>query len=83
MCYHSVYQIKNEVNFMSEKQSCYAEIIRDEVSDVSVGETMKPDLHGESLSKFRMTLAHIAKKSNRSFKTKTAIDGSLWIKRTA
>jgi len=71
--------------FESSFSGNYCDHVFFQVDKLLPNESVKADMAGKSQQSFRMTLNKICNTGNRLvgrvFKTKTAADGSLWVKR--
>lgn len=60
----------------------YSDFVFNQFVGVGVGQSVMADIGTGDISKFRMTLRHVSPRlCGAKFKTKTAADGSLWVKR--
>jgi hypothetical protein len=68
--------------FEKNTHNNYVSFVEKQIREMKVGESAIADLGGKTLAAFRMTLRYAAQKiGGVKFKTKKALDGSLWIKR--
>ncbi len=65
------------------KQKSFVDLVTNDIKNAGIGETTQANLYGEDKSKYRMTLKYVSGKLGMKFKTKTSLDGNLWIKRVA
>lgn len=59
----------------------YSKHVREEISDLEIGESKRIDLLGKHSSTFRMTLNRV--RGSKRFITNTDVNGMFWIKREA
>lgn len=59
----------------------YADFIDSQVCDLDVGQSIKADLNGVSVDKFRATLRYVGEKYGKKFKTKRDNKGRIWVRR--
>ena len=70
--------LKPDANPLTESVY-FTDIVKSQIEGLQVDETVKADLFGKSLRKFRMTLKYV--EGLKRFKTKTNWDNDLYIMR--
>ena len=69
--------------FLEGKSSAfYSDFVKDQISSLEVGDSIKVDIGSKTKAVFRATLAYLSASLGIKLKTKSGDDGSLWVMRS-